>query len=191
MDLKVFRGRELNEQLENLGKLRIEVFKEYPYLYEGNPDYEKKYLNVYAQNRDSFVPMLFDADKLVGAATAIPMRYLDASTHTPILAAGYLPEEMLYIGEILLLPEYRGKGHGKKLMEQTLEFCKSYNKAHMATLATVIREGKVPKGYKNLDGFWTAFGFRAQPSMVGKLSWKDIGENAETPKQMQYWVKRV
>ena len=39
------KGKEILPYIEALGKLRIEIFKEFPYLYAGDMEYERKYLN--------------------------------------------------------------------------------------------------------------------------------------------------
>ena len=40
-------GAELEPWLEALGGLRIRVFREFPYLYDGSLEYEREYLGVY------------------------------------------------------------------------------------------------------------------------------------------------
>ena len=50
-----FTGRSLEPWLEALGELRIRVFREYPYLYDGTLEYEREYLRRYLDARDSLV----------------------------------------------------------------------------------------------------------------------------------------
>ncbi|HRQ91226.1 MAG TPA: GNAT family N-acetyltransferase, partial [Bacteroidia bacterium] len=40
-------GDTLRPHLRELGGLRIAVFREYPYLYDGDLDYEERYLETY------------------------------------------------------------------------------------------------------------------------------------------------
>jgi hypothetical protein len=58
---------------EDLAGLRIRVFREYPYLYEGTMEYERNYLRSYAETEGSIIVGAFDGTQLVGASTALPM----------------------------------------------------------------------------------------------------------------------
>jgi len=47
-DIHCLKGKEILPYLSELARLRIEIFKEYPYLYEGDLAYEEQYLHTYA-----------------------------------------------------------------------------------------------------------------------------------------------
>ncbi len=44
----------------------IEVFRAFPYLYEGSAEYERKYLSTYARSPGSIFVLAFDGDEVVG-----------------------------------------------------------------------------------------------------------------------------
>ena len=46
MKIKALSGKEILPYLDDLAKLRIEVFREYPYLYDGSIEYELQYLKM-------------------------------------------------------------------------------------------------------------------------------------------------
>ncbi len=46
-NFQVLQKEELAACIDDLADLRISVFREYPYLYDGNLEYEKKYLKQY------------------------------------------------------------------------------------------------------------------------------------------------
>ncbi|MBM3573233.1 MAG: GNAT family N-acetyltransferase, partial [Alphaproteobacteria bacterium] len=71
--LEALTGARLDRHLDDLARLRIEVFHDFPYLYEGTIDYERDYLRSYAQSRGSVIVAAIDGGHLVGAATALPM----------------------------------------------------------------------------------------------------------------------
>ena len=48
-------GVDTSSLFEELAALRIEVFRDFPYLYEGSLEYEKEYLNTYSQSADSMI----------------------------------------------------------------------------------------------------------------------------------------
>ena len=67
----IHRGADGHQILEDLANLRIDVFREYPYLYEGDLEYEKKYLGRYFSAQQSYVVGVYDQGRMVGATTAI------------------------------------------------------------------------------------------------------------------------
>ncbi len=64
-------GQDIKTYQDQLGELRIEVFKDWPYLYKGDLKYERAYLQRYIQSKNSMALLVFDQDQLVGATTAI------------------------------------------------------------------------------------------------------------------------
>ena len=46
--VEVLVGTEIEDWLDRVAQLRIEIFSSYPYLYEGDMDYERHYLRNYA-----------------------------------------------------------------------------------------------------------------------------------------------
>ena len=70
--IEALRGEAARAVLPAVAALRIEVFREYPYLYEGSRDYEERYLAPYATGR-SVIVVARDGDDVVGASTALPL----------------------------------------------------------------------------------------------------------------------
>ena len=64
----VFTGEDVATFIPELAKLRIQVFREWPYLYEGDLDYEQRYLRTYIEAQDSQIILAFDEHQVVGAA---------------------------------------------------------------------------------------------------------------------------
>jgi len=55
------------------GKNTNYTMTEYTYLYDGDYDHEKKYLQTYIDTPESVIVLAFDGDKVVGTSTALPM----------------------------------------------------------------------------------------------------------------------
>ena len=53
-------GGDIDAFLPELARLRIRVFREYPYLYEGSAAYEEKYLKTYANVPESVMVLVWD-----------------------------------------------------------------------------------------------------------------------------------
>ena len=84
----------------------------FPYLYDGDLDYERKYLRKFAQLPESTLVVARDGDAIVGASTALPMVNAGAEVAAPFRAAGLDPAQYYYFGESVLSSAYRGQGIG-------------------------------------------------------------------------------
>ena len=90
LELINFHGRALEPHLDALGRLRIAVFREYPYLYEGSLEYERDYLKTYCKTDRSLVVLVFDGGEVVGATTCLPMADEGPEFQEAFLKAGWL-----------------------------------------------------------------------------------------------------
>ena len=109
-------GQALAQYISELARLRIRVFREFPYLYDGDPAYEERYLQTYLNAERSVVVLAIDesdaARPVVGASSALPLADETEEVQRPFIAAGMNPDDIFYCGESVLLPEYRGLGAG-------------------------------------------------------------------------------
>ena len=46
-----------------------------------------------------------------------------------------------------------------------------------------------PADYRPLDPFWRARGYAPLPGVIARFSWKDLGEDSETLKPLQFWIR--
>ena len=82
--IQELRGGELEPWLDALGELRIRVFREYPYLYDGSLDYERDYLRIYQKAVGSLVVIVTGPDgHVIGATTCLPMAEESAEFQAP------------------------------------------------------------------------------------------------------------
>jgi GNAT superfamily N-acetyltransferase len=105
-------GPALQAAIPAVSRLRISVFRDWPYLYDGDAAYEAEYLADFVQADSAVVIVARDGEEIVGAATASAL-----TAHTPefadlFAAHGYDPTAVFYCGESVLLPTYRGQGIG-------------------------------------------------------------------------------
>ena len=187
-------GLEIEPYLEALGGLRIAVFREFPYLYEGTLEAEREYLQVYVRSPRSMVVFVRDGGRTVGATTCVPLSEEGPEFQAPYINAGYDLAEWFYFGESLLLPEYRGQGVGKEFMRRRLEHARSLPGVKFCTFCAVDRPEDHPlrpAGYRPLDGFWIQQGFAKQPRLQAQFTWKEIGREEETTKTLTFWTKQL
>lgn len=195
-DNKIFMsaaGPLLKHNLPQMAKLRIDVFKEYPYLYDGNFNYERRYLSRYLTCPESFVGLIFAADgtSLLGMTTAMPLRLEEKNFQQAFIEKGIPLEKVCYFGELLLRPEVRSQGLGHHLMKWNMQYARQHSFEY-ASLACVDRSGSpnlIPLRHRPLDAFWKKYGFECHPEMVSHYTWKDMGADQESEKPMIFWLK--
>lgn len=189
---QAYRGPALSNKIDDLGRLRIQVFQDWPYLYQGDLDYERKYLGTYLRSPTSFALLAYDGEKLIGATTAIELQDESEEFQAPFRGRGMNPKEVVYFGESILLASYRGLGIGKEFMRARLEYAQGLPGKKLAAFCAVIRPPSHPArpaGYRPLDNFWRSQGFSLEPGMIAEYEWKDLGEKEESKKALQFWLR--
>lgn len=187
-------GRDFQTVFDDLAALRIAVFYEFPYLYEGSVAYEKKYLETYARADRSFLFAAYDGNRMVGATTALPLRDETEEVQQPFRQQGYSLDTIFYFGESILLPAYRGLGLGHRFFNEREAHARQFSQYTTACFCAVQRPADHPlrpDGYKPLDDFWTKRGYRQDTSLKSEFTWRDRTEAVETLKPMIYWTRRL
>nr|WP_239031830.1 GNAT family N-acetyltransferase [Paroceanicella profunda] len=193
LETRPLTGAALTAALPDLARLRITVFRAFPYLYEGSEDYETSYVRAYAQSRNALVVACFDGARIVGAATAAPMEDHAAEFAVPFEARGYRLSDILYFGESVLLPEYRGRGVGHAFFDAREAHARALGRGTCAFCAVIRPPGHParPEGYRPHDRFWEKRGYAPVDGLIAEYSWRDIGAAEQTAKPMQFWLRRL
>ena len=192
VSIRPFTGSEILAAVDDLAQLRMTVFAEWPYLYDGDADYEAEYLKEFVEAPDGVLVAACDGERIVGAATASPMWAQKAEFRKPFEDHGIDTSMLFYFGESVLLTEYRGQGIGHAFFDHREAQALKCGAA-AATFAAVIRPADHPRrpaGYVPLDAFWRKRGYAPVVGFVTDLAWKEHDETDESPKPMQYWLKR-
>ena len=194
LTIQRFTGAALNDHLEDVARLRIEVFRDFPYLYDGTMDYERKYLQTYVRCPQAVVVVAFADGEVVGASTAIPLQFEEANFRKPFTDNGYDPAEVFYCAESVLRQDYRGKGLGVRCFEEREAHARSLGDFRYYAFCSVVRPPEHPlrpAGYQPLDRFWQQRGYQKHPELRASYSWKDIDQPHETSKQLEFWLKSI
>jgi GNAT superfamily N-acetyltransferase len=190
---ETLRGSALHPWLPALARLRIAVFRDWPYLYEGDEAYEARYLRAYAEGEGAAAFVAFDGETPVGAATCEPMVQTHAEVREAFLAAGRDPAAYCYFGESLLLSAYRGQGAGLRFFALREDHARSL-RLPRATFCAVRREGDDPRrpvAYRPLDSFWRKRGYLPCPGLSCTMHWREVGAEAETPHRLDFWERAL
>lgn len=189
--IETLSGENVRALIPELARLRIQIFREYPYLYEGSSEYEEKYLARYAKSEDCVVVVARDGDLVVGVSTGMPLADEGKELRVPFEEAGYMVREWFYFAESVLLPGYRGRGIGKRFMEERILHARASNYKY-ACFCSVVRPDdhpQRPSGYKAHDGFWNSMKFIKKDNLITHFSWKEVGESEESSKAMVFWIR--
>jgi GNAT superfamily N-acetyltransferase len=189
-----FSGSALHEHLDAVARLRITVFREFPYLYDGSMDYERRYLQTYVQCPESVVVLAIAGDDVVGASTGIPMRHEEAAFQQPFVDRGLDPQRIFYCAESVLLPEYRGRGIGGRFFDEREAHARALGGFDWCCFCAVERPADHPlrpPGYQPHDAFWRKRGYSPQPELGATYNWKDVDQPEQTSKRLGFWLKSV
>ncbi len=194
IQITVLKGSEIIPYIPQLAHLRITIFHEYPYLYEGNLSYEEEYLRMYSQSQNSMLVIAQDHDQVIGAITGVPIA--DSMEEiTDLFREKKMPTDgVYYLGEIVLLKEYRKKNLGYAMYKEFEKAVKSFKAYNKLALCEIDRSGtnlKKPDDYTSLDSFWTRQGFIKHPNLVAHFTYMEIGEEEETLHPMVFWSKEL
>ncbi len=187
-------GKAISPYIKDLARLRIRIFRDFPYLYDGSLEYEEKYLSTYLKSGESIIVLVKDGDVVVGASSAMPMESETLEVQAPFLRAGIRPAEVFYFGESLLMKEYRGKGFGHAFFDKREAWAMSLNRFRQCAFCAVERpvdHPLRPPDYVPLDVFWTKRGYVKRPEMITHFSWQDIDKDRETDKPMVFWTREL
>ncbi len=194
VSVRRFSGADAEPYLPELAKLRIEVFREFPYLYAGSDAYEQGYLRTYLGVPDSVIVVAFDGNRVVGASTALPMVAETDEVKMPLLQHDYNVSRVFYFGESVLKKPYRGKGLGVRFFEEREAYALSLRRFEWTAFCAVQRPDDHPRrppDYVPLDQFWRNRGYEKYPQLTLTLSWQDLDETSESPKPMVFWLKHL
>lgn len=186
-------NQKIAETIQSLGRIRLQVFREFPYLYDGSISDEIHYLSHYGACSGSLVLRAFHGEDLIGVSTCLPMVQAQAAFRQPFEQQGWDCSTLGYLGESVILAEHRGHGLGRKFFQLREAHLKSLG-CQIATFCAVDRPADHalrPQGYRPLDSFWIGLGYRKQERLKASFSWRQVDEQAECLNTLTYWTKSL
>jgi GNAT superfamily N-acetyltransferase len=192
-EVRALSRAELASRIDEIAALRIAVFRDWPYLYDGNMAYERGYLRPYVDSPRAVVAGALDGNRLVGAATGTPM-----TDHADDFAAAFSGTgldlgDIFYCAESVLLSDFRGKGLGHRFFDIREGKAREFG-YRIVAFCGVIRPTDHPlrpPGARSLEPFWRSRGYAPLPGAVAQFAWRDLGETGETRKPLQVWTKAL
>jgi len=194
MQLETVVGDALAQYIPDLARLRMTVFREYPYLYDGSEAYEADYLRTYTASGKAIAVLARDGDAIVGASTGIPLAAETEAFVRPFEALDLAPATVFYCGESVLLPAWRGRGIYRAFFEAREAYARGLGGMSWISFCGVVRPENHPlrpQHWEPLDAVWRHFGYSPEPKLRTSYAWKDIDQPASTEHPMQFWLKAL
>jgi GNAT superfamily N-acetyltransferase len=186
-----FSGTAVREHLDAVAALRIAVFRDWPYLYDGDRAYEREYLDAYAASPDSVFVLAFAGDGIVGASTGLPLADDSAEFRAPFEQRGLDVGRVFYFGESVLLPAWRGRGLGHAFFDHREAHAQALGRFDTTAFCAVDRDPgdpRRPPAHRGNEAFWTGRGYVRQPGMTMRLRWNEIGRG-EVEHALTFWLR--
>lgn len=196
--IELCAGKDVKKYLELVSKFRIKLFAKYPYLYKGDLEYEKKYIDSYANNTQSTIAAAKIDQEIIGLSTGIPL----ISESEILSEADSLfknqhidPKKIYYYGEIMVLPKFRGHNISSRLLNAQDELIKTWGYTHVSLL-TVVREKNHPLqpiNYKSTDIVWEKMGYH-KTGLQLKFYWptfQNDGTIKEEDHVLELWLREI
>ncbi len=188
---QLLTGTAIADVLDDLATLRLDIFPEYPYLYQGLREDELKYLVTYAEAPDACAILANDGLTVIGAATGMPLVHEDAQMLDAFAGTTFPLNEIYYVGELLFRPAYRNCGLGQKLLDRLEHYIQSLGSYRKLTCATVVRpedHSLRPCDYIPITRFLARAGFARLSGVTTSFMWLET-DGVKRDHLMQFWIK--
>lgn len=189
---RVLTGRSLYDAIRDVARLRVSVLREWPYLYEGNLDYECDYLKAYLAP-GAVVVTAQVGNRIVGASMGTPLHHHENDLGDALAGRPEPVSDIFFCAASLLLPGYRGYGLGGAFFDAVEAHARDLGFRY-ATICTVVRPDDHPArpaDYRSVSSMWKKRGYRRLTDVVAHYAWKDRGEEEESLKALQYWMRTL
>ncbi len=100
ISVKRLTDDEIKLHILDLARLRIEVFKEFPYIYDGSVNYEVKYLKKYLKSKRAALIGAFDQDKVIGISSCLPLADEENHVQKTFIDTGLISKKYFILAKV-------------------------------------------------------------------------------------------
>ncbi len=192
-DLRTLTGAALDAALDDVARLRIAVFRDWPYLYDGTLQHECDYMATYRNSKSAIVVGAFDGTAQVGAATGTPMEDHAGEFSAPFATQNIPLNQIFYCAESVLLPSHRGQGLGHGFFDIREAHARALGRRHVAFCSVIRPEDHPlrPADARSNHAFWRGRGYAPLAGVVAEFDWLDVGQTVPSRKSLQFWMRSL
>ena len=198
MEIKLVTGKEICTYLDIVATMRLQYFREFPYLYEGSLEAEKNYIRKLALIPDALLTVALMDEKVIGFCTGVPLKSDYDSikeAKTLFINEGVDPTPYFYYGEMIVLPAFRNAKTLLSMAQAQDAWCKArgFIFSCFLTVMRKLNDLRFPKKYRSLEPIWLRGGYKRMQLSIF-LQWPTIqldGSVEEKVNELEFWEKKI
>lgn len=175
--IEVYKEQETKPYLRLLSQMRLNEYKEFPYLYVG--DMEEDFANTnYFTFAEGILVIAFQGEMVAGMYSGMPMRtpssfLRDCSLR--LAAQGVDISKCFYASDLIVNPPFKKQGIGVQLLKRFFQEVKEmgYNTMMGVTALRPPDHPLRPKNYFDSDLIWEKYGYQ-KSSLVLSLTYPTL-----------------
>lgn len=200
MDIEILslKSKEILPYREVLFRLRVDVFKEFPYLWEGTIEDERNsvYTKAFLNSEDAIMIVAKDkrTNNVIGLSTGNTFKNELPLLQDIFLQKGINTADYFYFRESMILPEYRQQGIGKLFFQERERLARQHSEIKYLTFFGVERSDNHPRkpiNHRFPYQLWSSQGFIKRADISHEFEWKQVGEQEKTKNTIVFWVKKI
>lgn len=190
LTFETLKDEQVADALDDLARLRTEVFRAWPYLYDGDPANEADYLRSYERAEGAILVAAKHGETIVGCATGMPLARHEDACDVPLGDLGLTKEQVFYCAESVLLPAWRGQGAGHAFFDRREAHARNlgFDVSMFCAVERPDDHPLKPDDARPLGPFWEKRGYTPRDAHV-TMTWRDVNEDAPTEKRLRVWTK--
>ncbi|MGE0009567.1 MAG: GNAT family N-acetyltransferase [Candidatus Babeliales bacterium] len=196
--IRLVTGKECNALTLFVAQCRVDLFKGYPYLYEGTVEEGVHSMSAFMEYPHAALAVAYYNNEPVAYITGNSLvaemeryfkDYLQVFKNYSID-----PQDHYYLPDVIVTPAHRGRGLIKHMLEVIEAYaCKlGYAYATLATESHATHPLK-PAEYRELDPLWSKHGF-TKTNLMLSFSWETEqpdGSSKMQDHELSYWLKKL
>lgn len=195
--IELFVGIQMLSLLPMASQWFMQMYQEFPYLYQGNDSYEHDYTKMYHDVAHAVMAVASVENTYVGMALGLPVYAVDFVPLGALLQEkGYCPQQVFYISDVIVQEKYRKLGIATQLMRVMQEQALSWGYTSLC-LATVVRDSShplCPSTFQSSDRLWLKLGFLKTDILLEPIIWPTVqpdGTVQDYANSMVLWIKSI